>query len=161
MQRIQDKWSRGLIVKLSGGANGAKCQGGKGGKKLHKGHCPFCPIAIVRPWWSSTSLSITINQDVSICEGTFTRVTPNLGTILDYVLTTKECKEDIPRMMINEDRMILLLSDHVLVSLNIKLSGPITMEKQLEPRVNQEDSNKQTWLKTLWTIIWRMLTGKA
>ena len=102
-----------------------------------------------------------INQDVSICEGTFTRVTPNLGTILDYVLTTKECKGDIPRMMINEDRMILLLSDHVLVSLNIKLPGPITMEKQLEPRVNQEDSNKQTWLKTLWTIIWRMLTGKA
>ena len=36
--------------KLPGGANGKNCQGrANKAKNCSGGHCPFCPIAIVRP----------------------------------------------------------------------------------------------------------------
>ena len=41
----------GKLENRLGGAKGENCQGGKGSKKLHRGHFPFCPIPIyvVRP----------------------------------------------------------------------------------------------------------------
>ena len=58
MQKIPDKRSGGVIGKLPGGAKGANCQGGT---NCTGGHCPFCPIAIVRPWTYS-SRDIMFNQ---------------------------------------------------------------------------------------------------
>ena len=41
---------RGQLGKSPGGANGENCKWGQMGQKLLGGwHCPFCPIAIVRP----------------------------------------------------------------------------------------------------------------
>ena len=72
------------------------------------------------------------------------RITPNSGTtILDYVLVSAYAKQDITEMIIDEERDILATSDHVLITLNINLSGPIRMDNYFEPRIMMKhDRNK-------------------
>ena len=86
-----------------------------------------------------------INKDQNICQGTFTRITPNSGTtILDYVLVSANAKQDITEMIIDEERDVLSTSDHVLVTVKINLSGPIRMDNYFEPRIiMKHDRNKQ------------------
>ena len=86
-----------------------------------------------------------INKDQNICQGTFTRITPNSGTtILDYVLVSANAKQDITEMIIDEERDVLSTSDHVLVTVKVNLSGPIRMDNYFEPRIiMKHDRNKQ------------------
>ena len=47
---------------------------------------------------------LTMIHDQNVCQGTFTRITPNSGTtILDYVLASAYAKQDITEMIIEED----------------------------------------------------------
>ena len=75
-----------------------------------------------------------LNIDKDLCDGTFTRITPNSSTILDYVLVTKSVYPLINTMKIDEGVELLAGSDHVSVRLDVKMIGEGTTAPETAPK---------------------------
>ena len=96
-----------------------------------------------------------------VCEGLYTRILNNQWSAIDYVLLSENLSRNVTRVLIDENGIFDLHSDHVIIRTELKTNLRKIENKHKKPAFIWEINNKTDWdifQKTLKIHLWHLST---